>query len=119
MRRDRLAGAGHFPLGGVPPAIGAGTISGETMRLTLIAATVAALAACTQGPAPATQETLLTASATVEAVNQTTRAVQLRDNAGGGVFTVQAGPEVRNLAQLEAGDQVNVDYYQATPVFGS
>jgi hypothetical protein len=62
----------------------------------------------------ATEATLLTASATVNAVNQTTREVTLTDNAGGGTFTVVAGPEVRNLPQIAVGDQVTVDYYQAT-----
>ena len=61
----------------------------------------------------ATEETLLRATATVESVDQATRQVQLRDNAGGGPFTVTAGPEVRNLPQLAAGDQVQVDYYQS------
>jgi hypothetical protein len=62
----------------------------------------------------ASEETLLTASATVTAVDQASRRVTLTDNAGGGTFTVTAGPEVRNLPQLAAGDQVTVDYYQAT-----
>jgi hypothetical protein len=60
-----------------------------------------------------TQATLITSSATVEAVDQTTRQVQLRDNADGTSFVVTAGPEVRNLEQVKAGDQVNVDFYQA------
>jgi hypothetical protein len=75
-----------------------------------------AIAGCTQGMRTSTegvQETLVTASATVEAVDQSTRQVVLRDNADGTVFTVTAGPEVRNLAQVEAGDQVEVDFYQA------
>jgi hypothetical protein len=61
----------------------------------------------------ATEETLLRATATVDSVDQATRQVQLRDNAGGGAFTVTAGPEVRNLPQLAAGDEVQVDYYQS------
>jgi hypothetical protein len=40
--------------------------------------------------------------------------VTLDDNAGGGTFTVTAGPEVVNLPQLAAGDQVQIDYYSAT-----
>lgn len=88
------------------------------MRFALIGAlfATALAAACTQAPTPATQETLLTASATVESVNRSTREVRLRDNSGGGVFSVQAGPEVRNFDQLERGDQVTVDYYQAMTV---
>ena len=60
-----------------------------------------------------TQETLTHASATVEAIDQSTREVRLRDNANGSTFVVTAGPEVRNLAQVAAGDQVNVDFYQS------
>ena len=42
-----------------------------------------------------TQETLTHASATVEAIDQSTREVRLRDNADGSSFAVTAGPEVR------------------------
>ena len=52
----------------------------------------------------------------MELVDQATRQVQLRDNAGGGTFTVTAGSNVRNLPQLSAGDQVQVDYYQSRTV---
>ncbi len=62
------------------------------------------------------QETLITTSATVEAVDQTTRRVTLSDNADGSRFEVVAGPEVRNLPQLDPGDQVRVDFYSATTV---
>lgn len=73
------------------------------------------LAACTgtnnrQG---GTQETLITSTATVEAVDQATREVRLRDDKDGSVFVVTAGPEVRNLAQVSAGDRVTVDFYQS------
>lgn len=61
-----------------------------------------------------TQETLVTTSATVESVDQTTRLVTLTDNADGTRFQVVAGPEIRNLPQLDAGDQVRVDFYNAT-----
>lgn len=65
---------------------------------------------------PATQESLSTASATVEKIDQKTRDVTLRDNADGSVFTVTAGPEVRNLEQVKAGDHVDIQFYQATTV---
>jgi hypothetical protein len=64
----------------------------------------------------ASTETLTTATATVEAVDMSTRAVTLRDDAGGGTFTVTAGPEVRNLDQVAPGDRVTIDYYQSTTV---
>ena len=73
------------------------------------------LSACS-GTSPrqgGTQEQLSHASATVESIDHATRDVRLRDNADGTVFNVTAGPEVRNLEQVNAGDQVNVDFYQA------
>jgi hypothetical protein len=85
-------------------------------RYLLGLAAALAIAGCTQGmrtSSEGVQETLVTASATVESVDQSSRQVVLRDNADGTVFTVTAGPEVRNLAQLEAGDQVQVDFYRA------
>jgi hypothetical protein len=63
---------------------------------------------------PATDETLISATATVLSVDQATRQLSLRDNADGTTFSVTAGPEVRNLAQVSAGDTVQLDYYQAT-----
>ena len=93
------------------------------MRLkTMIAGLAAAafLAGCAALPSgnrgATSQETLVTTSATVEAVDQKTRLVTLSDNADGIRFQVVAGPEVRNLAQLDAGDQVRVDFYSATTV---
>jgi hypothetical protein len=65
---------------------------------------------------PATQESLSTASATVERIDQKTRDVTLRDDADGTTFTVTAGPEVRNLEQVKAGDHVQIQFYQATTV---
>lgn len=65
---------------------------------------------------PATQETLSAASATVERIDQKSRDVTLRDNADGSTFTVNAGPEVRNLEQVKAGDHVDIQFYQATTV---
>jgi hypothetical protein len=78
---------------------------------------VVALAACAQftsTPQPVSSGTLMTASAVVESVDQTTRRVQLRDASSGQSFTVVAGPEVRNLAQVEAGDTVEVDFFEST-----
>jgi hypothetical protein len=70
----------------------------------------------TSNRAPTSQETLVTATATVEAVDPATRVVTLRDNADGSRFQVVAGPEVRNFSQLSAGDVVQLDYYSATTV---
>ncbi len=61
-----------------------------------------------------TDSTLITTTATVAAVDQKTRVVTLTDNADGDRFQVVAGPEIRNLPQVSAGDQVRVDYYSST-----
>ena len=50
-----------------------------------------------------------TAVATVEAVDLATREVTLRQE-DGEVVTFIAGEEVRNLAQVERGDRVTVEY---------
>lgn len=52
------------------------------------------------------------ARATVESVDQARREVVLR-GAGGALFSVTAGPEVRNLAQIRPGDQVVIRYIEA------
>ncbi|PTR33958.1 hypothetical protein C8J98_102145 [Luteibacter sp. OK325] len=54
-----------------------------------------------------------TESATVTNVDHQSRFVTLRD-AKGSEFTIEAGPEVRNFAQLRAGDVVAVTYQAAT-----
>ena len=82
----------------------------------LVAAMLLAGCAGLGRPQTATQEQLITATAMVESVDQATRHVTLRDNADGNTFTVVAGPEVRNLPQLAAGDQVRLDYYNSTTV---
>jgi hypothetical protein len=87
-----------------------------TRAIGLVAALLLAGCAGLGTQRTATQESLITATATVESVDQAARQVFLRDDADGTSFSVVAGPEVRNLAQLEAGDQVQIDYYSATTV---
>jgi len=58
----------------------------------------------------------LTASATVVAVDAKTRLITLRDSQGGGTFSVQAGPQVRNFDQIQVGDSVNVRYMESLAV---
>jgi hypothetical protein len=80
----------------------------------LIAALLLAGCAEMRQDRTASEETLVSASATVAAVDQATRQVTLVGDADGTTFTVTAGPEVVNLPQLAAGDRVQLDYYQAT-----
>jgi hypothetical protein len=70
----------------------------------------------TQAPAPAPGRvdlsTDLTSKATVVSVDQEKRLVTLRRE-DGTMFTVEAGPAVRNLAQISAGDALRVHYHES------
>jgi Cu/Ag efflux protein CusF len=79
-------------------------------------ALVAVIAAgCAQKPPPGPppsgvlQEGVVSATATVKKINHKSREVTLQ-MPDGTTTTVKAGPEVRNLAQVKAGDQVTVTY---------
>ena len=61
-------------------------------------------------PARLTVEAMATIS-TVQEIDQETRKVTLRDPEGN-LMTFTAGPEVRNLAQVQKGDIVLMEYYQ-------
>ena len=90
--------------------------SSSTLSVAVGALLLSVLAAC-QSPAP--QPTSVTRTkqlvATVETVDMTTRQVLLR-TPNGTRATVVAGPEVRNLAQVRAGDRVNITYQEAIAV---
>lgn len=80
------------------------------MSLTLLAVL---LGACvSEPPKPVNIEATEEISATVEAVNIDTRMVALLAP-NGQKFTMQAGPEVRNLSQVKVGDRVITRYYTA------
>jgi Cu/Ag efflux protein CusF len=51
-------------------------------------------------------------TATVESIDQATRAVTLKDSKGK-LHAFVAGPDVRNLAQVSKGDIVTLDYAEA------
>ena len=51
-------------------------------------------------------------AATVTAIDMKNRIVTLKTE-DGGEFAVNAGPKVKNLAQLKVGDQVNSEYVRA------
>jgi Cu/Ag efflux protein CusF len=88
--------------------------------LAIIAATALAFAAVAQDkkPAPAPAPKGAAAAevakvvATVESVDQTTRAVTLKGPKGDMVSFI-AGPDVKNLAQVQKGDQVTIEYIAA------
>jgi hypothetical protein len=73
--------------------------------------------ASAQQPAPAQPPSFLAeqvaeATATVTALDQAKRLISLKAD-DGREFTVEAGEEVRNFSQIEVGDEVTVQYYQA------
>jgi hypothetical protein len=80
------------------------------MGLTLLALLLSACVA--EPPKPVTIEATEEISATVEAVDVDTRMVSLRAP-NGQKFTMEAGPQVRNLPQVKVGDRVITRYYTA------
>jgi len=86
--------------------------------LGLVLAGVGLMAAgCATGkadlPLPTYSETNTTkATATVVAVDQATRKVTLKPT-DGEPFDFVAGPQVKNLAQIQAGDTVTVEYVES------
>ena len=100
----------------------------KVMTLTVLAAaSLLATTAMAQDKAPAAAPTLsaiadalgvrekLTATAEVQAVDQKNRTLTLKGE-DGKVFTIKVGDEVRNLAQVQAGDTVVATYHQALAV---
>ena len=55
---------------------------------------------------------LITLNATVTAINQATREVTLKD-AEGNSHVITASEDVKNLPQVEVGDQLDVAYYES------
>lgn len=66
-------------------------------------------------PAPALVENAREVTATVSAIEQDTRLVSLR-TPNGHTITMEASEQVRNFAQIEVGDKVNVLFYEAIAV---
>jgi hypothetical protein len=83
-------------------------ISAVALLLTI---TLLGLGCASSKPKPAVVTEQISAAATVTSVDQNTRELTLRTPKLGD-FTVYAGPEVRNLAQIKVGDTVNVTYMQ-------
>lgn len=75
--------------------------------------TPASTSSTTTLPSPATEHAqvseTMTATAIVVSVDSSTRMIALRGT-DGSTFVVHAGPEVRNFAQIAAGDSVHVKY---------
>jgi len=63
-------------------------------------------------PGQAAAAAVVTASATIEAIDPATRTVKLK-MANGETRSIVAGEEVRNFAQLKVGDKVNMKYMES------
>ncbi len=87
---------------------------GRTIGAAAALGAALALAGCGGGAEPesAAREQTQTLSAVVQSVDQETRQVLLRDDRGE-ILEFVAGPEVRNLPQLEPGDLVRIEYFEA------
>jgi Cu/Ag efflux protein CusF len=66
-------------------------------------------------PAALGQGVLLQKTGTIEDVDVASRLVTIKGPEGG-MLTVQAGDEVKNLGEVKKGDQVIVSYYQSMAV---
>jgi hypothetical protein len=69
-------------------------------------------APATEKPLSVKKEQLVTATATVEAIDLQKRVVTLK-GPNGNVFDVTIGKEARNLPQVKVGDLVKVKYYES------
>ncbi len=78
-------------------------------------AIAATLAACAPPPEPASRMRTLETSAVVQTIDMETRQVLLKTEEGR-TLTIVAGPEVRNLDQVEPGDRVKAVYYESVAV---
>lgn len=93
------------------PLILAASLALATMLAQAASAQTAAVVAG-KGPGVAGAAQTLTLNATITAVNAATREITLKGPQGREV-TVVAGPEVRNFAQLKAGDNVQAQYVES------
>ena len=84
------------------------------MQRLLVSFALLALTACAavQKPSGGTQETV-EAKARVVAIDRDARIVTLEGEDSGDWWVIEAGPQVRNLEQVDVGDMVTVRYTEA------
>lgn len=82
----------------------------QLMLATLLSLTTVALHA--QQPAPVTKLNAVTATATIQAIDTTTRHITLR-NAKGEEDTFSVGPAVARFNELKVGQTVRMTYYES------
>lgn len=84
----------------------------KALSAAILAATFLAAGCTTTPPAPINLEETIEVTATVEKLDLAKRLVTLKPPTGES-FTVEVGPEARNLPQVKVGDRVVVRYYEA------
>lgn len=95
-------------------------ITAASVTALCLALGMAGCAMMSESPLPAptapvsgtVSEGLVSATATVKAIDQKTRKVTLQ-RADGSVLKFVAGDDVRNLSQVKVGDEVTVSYYES------
>ncbi|MDG4553070.1 MAG: hypothetical protein P9E24_02300 [Candidatus Competibacter sp.] len=105
------------------------SIMKKVMTLTVLAAaSLLATTAIAQDKAPAASSTMaaiadamgarekMTAVGVVQSVDMKSRLVSIKEYPDGKIFTIHAGPEVRNLAQIGPGSVIKVEYQEALAV---
>jgi hypothetical protein len=93
----------------LPKPLAAGALAAITLAAALASAQQPAVAPAAQ---PFFAEELQTLTATVSTMDPAKRLITLKV-AEGREETVEAGPAVRNFAQIKVGDKVDVQYYQS------
>jgi Cu/Ag efflux protein CusF len=77
----------------------------------MAAAVLMAMTSTASGQARTISSEMRTETATIEAIDSTSRAVSLR-RPDGTYVTVVAGPEIKRFAEIKVGDKVNARYYE-------
>ena len=84
-----------------------------TAKLTVLAATMwVTAAALPQAQAPVTKANVVKVTATIQAIDATTRTVTLRDDKGN-EDSFSVGPAVQRFNELKVGQKVNITYYES------
>lgn len=83
-----------------------------SMRMMLAAMFCVAGLTLAQAQEPVTKANMIKISATIQAIDQTTRTVTLRDDKGN-EDTFTAGPAVQRFNELKVGQKVNITYYES------
>jgi len=88
------------------------------LTATIILGAVASVSAQTQGqtaprtPAPVGQAASVTTTATIQAIDSTSRAVTLKGK-DGNLTTIFCGPEIQRFGELKVGDTVTFQYHES------